>query len=179
MNYLYNGVELPALPELGSHIEDRDAYQYKTLFYGKAMSALRNVLTISDKKPYVDTEGKVNLPTDTRAIYYYARADNSEWSMIGSGVMFNGYSADMYFWTNTDICYEDGTVYLAASEPVPVGASTFTPDPISMTLGWLVGRRIAGQRGKATDDIVATLTDGVLYIEKAPATLNGNTLEVL
>lgn len=35
-----------------------------------------------------------------------------------------------------------------------------------------------GTFGIIPDEIIATLTDGVLYIEKAPAVLNGNTLEV-
>jgi len=38
-------------------------------------------------------------------------------------------------------------VFLAASEPVPVGIAPEI-DPVSMTLGWLIGCRIAGQRGK-------------------------------
>ncbi|MBQ3504190.1 MAG: hypothetical protein IJA75_05760 [Oscillospiraceae bacterium] len=38
-------------------------------------------------------------------------------------------------------------VFLAASDPVPVGVAPKI-DPVSMTLGWLIGCRIAGQRGK-------------------------------
>lgn len=34
-------------------------------------------------------------------------------------------------------------------------------DPISMTMGWLVGRRIAGQRGKKQKEPIAYLYNGV------------------
>jgi hypothetical protein len=54
-------------------------------------------------------------------------------------------------------------------------------DSYSMVLGWLMGQAIASHRGESAenaDTIVATLLDGILYIKKAPATLNGNTLEV-
>lgn len=59
-------------------------------------------------------------------------------------------------WANYDLYYKtadeygelSGTLYLAASEPVPVGIAPKI-DPFSMTMGWLIGCRIAGQRGKA------------------------------
>jgi hypothetical protein len=48
------------------------------------------------------------------------------------------------FWTNTDILNEDGSLYLAASDPIPVGGEPI--DPTSFMQGWLVGRRLAGMR---------------------------------
>ncbi len=42
-------------------------------------------------------------------------------------------------------------------------------------MAWLAYRRMMGGQ---QSEVIATLTDGVLYIENAPATLNGNTLEV-
>ena len=41
-------------------------------------------------------------------------------------------------WTNTDIYNEDGTLYLAASIPVPVNP----PNPTAMMMGYMVGQAI-------------------------------------
>lgn len=51
-------------------------------------------------------------------------------------------------------------------------------DKTSMILGWLVGRAVAVQRKGQERVPVAYLENGVLYIEDAQATLNGNILEV-
>lgn len=51
-------------------------------------------------------------------------------------------------------------------------------DKTSMILGWLTGRMIARQRKAVGKQPVAYLKNGVLYIEDAQATLNGNILEV-
>lgn len=51
------------------------------------------------------------------------------------------------FWTSHDILNTDGTVFLAASDPIPV-TEPEPIDPTSMLMGWLVGRQIAGMRGK-------------------------------
>lgn len=57
-------------------------------------------------------------------------------------------------WTSHDILNTDGSIYLAASEPIPVGGEPEKPttdsslDPTSMLMGWLVGRAVASQRGK-------------------------------
>lgn len=69
------------------------------------------------------------------------------WEDIKSGtatVVGYRFKHEEIIWANFDVLNEDGTLYLAASEPVPV---TTTPlDPAAMYLGWLMGRRIAGQR---------------------------------
>lgn len=137
MNYLYNGVELPALPEW-----DKTAYPYAfiTRVLGKP------ILQVSVERPYWDN-------SDMRFLYDsdggWAECKNGLWEdFIFMNPAF--YTSDEFrpLWSNFDVLNEDGSVYMAASEPIPVGASTFTPDPISLTLGWLVGRRIAGQRKK-------------------------------
>ena len=52
------------------------------------------------------------------------------------------------FWTNTDILSKiSGSVYLAASEPVPILAPAL--DPLSLFMGWKAGNWVARQRGKA------------------------------
>ena len=66
-------------------------------------------------------------------------------------------------WANFDVLNEDGSVYLAASEPIPIYNSVPTPsiDPTAMLLGWLVGKQIAGQRGNEPKKIVAYLYNSV------------------
>lgn len=73
-------------------------------------------------------------------------------------------------WSNADIVAHtdlkgttDGAIYLAASDPVPVGGSVPAPsiDPTAMLLGWLIGKRIAGQRGNEQKEPVAYLYNGV------------------
>ena len=49
-------------------------------------------------------------------------------------------------WTNTDIYNTDGTLYLAASAPIPILAPAL--DPLSLFLGWKAGNWVARQRGK-------------------------------
>lgn len=54
--------------------------------------------------------------------------------------------------------------------------STFTPDPISLTMGWIVGRRIAGQRGKYVEPDVPDVPSGV-YDDTFP--IEWNTMDVV
>ena len=55
-------------------------------------------------------------------------------------------------------------------------------DPNSLLQGYLVGCRLRAMRGKpvvpSDDKYDVIFADGELYIKKAPARLNGNTLEV-
>lgn len=62
----------------------------------------------------------------------------------GTDVYFWEYSGGLRFFTRTK--YYDEMPHVKFERAIIV--STFTPDPVSMTMGWLVGRRIAGQRGK-------------------------------
>lgn len=156
MNYIYNGVELPALPGY-----DTAAYPYAVIAQGGSITTL-----------YVSSKPLYYLwPIDVA--YGYCSIDPFD---RGSTSLKNGSWEEFTFdavtsatetesgtecywcfgilkgiWANHDILKEDGTVYLAASEPIPV--STWKPDPISMVLGWLVGRRLAGQRGKVLEPV--------------------------
>lgn len=60
-----------------------------------------------------------------------------------------GISGSLVIWTNTDILNEsDGTLYLAASDPIPV-VTAHQLDPLSLWLGYQAGQWVARQRGKA------------------------------
>ena len=138
MNYLYNGVELPAPPagwNKNSHpyaLINQDPMYHNYWF--RAYSDPVIVLT----------KGTVSGGfADGEAEAISCELNGEDW---GEPYAFttSAYTVVGEVWTNHDILNLDGTTYLAASDPIPV--SSFTPDPISMTMGWLVGRRIAGQR---------------------------------
>lgn len=56
--------------------------------------------------------------------------------------------------------------------------STSAINTISMLIGWDIGLRLVWQQNMHTDDVVATLDNGVLYIKNAYAILNNGVLEV-
>jgi len=159
-NYLYNGVELPKLPEV-------EGYDHKVVvkFHGDGM-----IRVYFSKLPFTVTEildrseeyYDEYLCNDAECISYFVYPNNQytekEWEYDTTDSTLR---VDVYyftpFWSNHDILKEDGTLFLAASEPVLVGIAPEI-DPLSMTLGWLIGRRIAGQRGEKP---VAYLYNGV------------------
>lgn len=123
--YLYNGIELPALPEW-----DRDVYPYAVISNSSSGDyRLHACQQRPAPRPAVDS--------DTSYIYFgeyaykplYAKCKSpfSEWSDLSEGF---GYCSNSIFWTDTDIYNTDGTLYLAASDPVPVGGEV-EPDPIT------------------------------------------------
>ena len=148
MNYLYNGVEFPALPEWDKTVRPYAVIRAFAHYY---------FLYLSKSKPYHTTN--------------MANANGAEYIVIGPGddddILRYGYNDSMYgnqwkyicedngeffapeylTWTNTDIYTEDGTLYLAASEPVPVSTIPLPPpDPLSMLLGWRVGSAVRSMR---------------------------------
>ena len=156
MNYLFNGVELPALPEW-----DKAAYPYVVIvqsddaYYAYALTEESYLLReINGSKEYQWL--KCTAP-HLRTVYSASTslgwagvfAESGSWDYINStlsnSIGCDGEITKPVIWSNHNIPYEDGTIFFEkCDDPIPV--STFTPDPISMTMGWLVGRRIAGQR---------------------------------
>lgn len=170
MNYLYNGVELPALPEL--------PYKYAVIEYAEVdaiVSGGRLARLICSSEPIIFNPR--GFPTTKHCLlgdvvhFGFANHDAvwglsfgmvepyppiNEWVKIGEehfdertevGMVV---SASRPKWANHDVIRNDsGIVFLAASDPIPVGIDPEI-DPFSMTLGWLAGSRIAGQRGRTT-----------------------------
>lgn len=127
---LYNGIELPQLPEW-----DKTLYPYAFVY--KIISS-KYGLVVCNSQPYYNGD---NVCIDGAGLMCGVSVDSDKW-VAPHTASYKSYGS--VFWTNTDILNSDGTIYLAASDPIPV--STFIPDPSSLTMGWLVGRRIAGQR---------------------------------
>lgn len=101
--YLYNGVRLPGLPEW-----DRETYPYAVIVQNNLSG---DYFLMADDETFA-----ANADGDTiRPITGVAYAiENGEW--VSSVGRINCKA----IWANHDILNPDGSVYLAASEPVPV-----------------------------------------------------------
>lgn len=128
-NYLYNGKELPELPNW-----DKETYPYAIVFlnYDRYIFEPFNAGSF-----YYDEENKALLTHSphTKSDTYQFDEGDTEWSLRSNAGdcsashtnnLFYGYCRNYNtpIWTNTDILKEDGSVYLAASDPVPVGVLT-------------------------------------------------------
>jgi len=107
--YLYNGIELPALPE------------YPTDLNGNTMSYV--VIEVkSDGSYWVSFSGQPITFDGTEFVVNLPRAwgyiENDAWV---TDLAFGGYyTFNNCVWSNHNILNEDGTIYLAASTPIPV-----------------------------------------------------------
>ena len=149
MNYLYNGVELPALPDY-----DREKYPYALIgsasidgngdtFYEFAASSI----------PIVHAKGAIEFHNYTRGsggVWGVIHPEKQstwtvqqEWDEDGGPVTLPDVPA---IWANYDVPYSDGSGYsVLASEPVPVTET----DHNARIMGWIAGKRLAAMRGKA------------------------------
>ena len=134
-NYLYNGIELPALPEW-----DKETYPYAYITNDGSLYCFWYEATAKN----VGDGGYMTSFSTTRM---YLLKDGV-WEKTVT------YGGGYLLWSNADTYYAEGdaideelwgTLYLAASDPIPV-TSAPAPDAASMLMGWLVGRAIAGQR---------------------------------
>jgi hypothetical protein len=144
MNYLYNGIELPALQNLPyghAYIKTSETFGYTLTSISAPYVAVGDNLYILPVEKY---------PTYSHEHYY---AKDGVWTLMrrgteieNSGLDGNGISGlSSVLWANTDIADENGAVIFAASVPVPVTET----DHNALTQGWIVGKRLAAQRGKA------------------------------
>lgn len=210
MTYLYNGVELP---DINTVWTDKETYPYAVVFksiaYGFYMLVASNsVFTTyihSSLNNRVFSSGKCNWSR------YTNESDPVQWAFSKSLVNDSlNYFVDSYspVWANFDMIDTDtSAVYLAASEPVPVGVDENAP--IIDMKSWLTGF-VLGLCGKplpfaeeivlsfeklytsfdpytAQMDILAEYTNGADHLCSDPAigdnypgtaTLKGNHLEL-
>ena len=109
--YLYNGVRLPALPEW-----DRDVYPFATI---TAHSGGLYCFNASDIVLALDYT--MSRPNDSGAFLNIRSAYDKETESWGENKTsaVNGYDGSP-IWSNFDIYKSDGSLYLSASEPVPI-----------------------------------------------------------
>lgn len=117
MDYLYNGIELPALPNW-----DKAAYPYAVV--NKGVKGLYNLYCSSVSfTAYEDDYGNINVSHENSTMLHY-QCMTAEYAYGASDgwVEKSTLSNDVggVFWTNADIFFADGTLYLSASDPVPV-----------------------------------------------------------
>lgn len=142
MNYLYNGIELPELPEW-----DKETYPYVFMYVinylGKYLATL-----------YCFSEPHhLTVPND-KGVYAIGVFLGEKYLTGGfselteeTGTDPNGHRITTSpHWANYDILNNDGTLYLAASDPIPVGSAPEL-EPKSFMAGWRMGQFVRGMRG--------------------------------
>ena len=111
--YLYNGMRLPPLPEgLGVCMISVGVFGGYTLYNGKSIA-------------YREIDGKYQLGLNDPQPSWYGSTSSDVWSKSTSTPTSDPFwltdvGSDFIAWTNTNILNKDGTISLAASEPVPV-----------------------------------------------------------
>lgn len=159
-NYIYNGIKLPALPEW-----DKETYPYAVIGRVTTNYLLRVAKSACYRTSAVYIPGPIMQWTCKDGVWSGpSELTASRYTFISSRT----------YWSNHNIFSADGTLYLAASEPIPV--PTWIPDLTSMVLGWQIGGVIIEQRSSYLVD--AFLINDVLYINDAKAELNNDILEV-
>lgn len=115
--YLYNGVRLPKLPEW-----DREKYPYAYIWFGSTLKRLY-ILQEASHMTMTDSGGNACIGVEAGTTYMAANTHvgNATWGP------FTSYTAEepkalssSVGWANYDIRNADGTLYLSASEPIPV-----------------------------------------------------------
>ena len=134
-NFLYgpDKVDLPALPEF----EEQYALIFRTNVDGAYVYYL---VPLTEAKKAI-TSGAVTF-TNSRDMY---RAENGKWVAVTKS-----YTGGIIIWANYDVYYSDsveevgGTLYLAASDPVPV--SPVQLNPADVVQGYFVGMAVKRSR---------------------------------
>lgn len=153
-NYLYNGIKIDEIPSFPSD------YPYLVLVHWSPDNGVPYRLYGCSSRPIITGDNKLLLNEivgtgltkySLVSFYNYVSTDSVDgWDAVytlGLRTQPIELSGDLAFWTNTDILNPDGTLYLAASTPIPVSAPQL--DPLSLLMGWKAGNWVARQRGKA------------------------------
>ena len=128
-DYKYNGIVLPALPKY-----DTTAYAHAWIY--KNMDFDSYVLAVSDGSLYVTTDsrgktiiafsesvsGKTYSITDGAWSSPFDFGGDDSRDLFYDGGDYRYFYPEHYalIWVNTDVLKTDGSVYMAATEPVPI-----------------------------------------------------------
>ena len=160
-NCLYNGAILPALP--------KNAYPYSAIHinilsateYMAELVCSTCALTFSDgfisSSLIASEDGTLTVYTANQAATEWKQGTDGEKNFTAGESVYSFALGDLK-WSNYDILNTDGTLYLAASDPIPIPAPVI--DPLSMWLGYQAGQWVVRQRGKKKTP-VAYLYNGV------------------
>lgn len=130
-NYLYNGVELP---DINAVWTDKETYPYAII--GNVEPGLEGYYALglyTTTGVYNSGNGQVEASSSCSYLaYIYGSGEYGEydsWTLVDqsdSAQAGSSLSYEPVTWSNHDILNADGSVYLAASTPVPVGGSKLT-----------------------------------------------------
>lgn len=114
--YSYNGVILPKLPEVDEE-KCPCVYMYKSgSYYIIQFCGAFKPVTVSGSYTYINSAGNYVL--------YRYYPSTGEFEFRNEGYMENQTvsirNPEDVFWANADLVYEDGSLFLATSEPIPV-----------------------------------------------------------
>lgn len=117
--YLYNGVQLPPLPEVEYEYAVINWYSYNQCY----------ALSLFESPNYFTAYGADFFGTDEsgvpKAKVYFAKngawelSDITEWNFVVTKGDEDQLS-DSALWANFNLNYSDGTIYVAATEPIPI-----------------------------------------------------------
>lgn len=112
--YLYNGVRLPKLPEWDS--------KYRKLFIFRDEEESSYDVIAAESVEYTYNGAKFAIDPHGEYCWYYCDDGSGTWEFYAN--TSNPFAAllDRIVWANFDVLGEDGTTYLAASDPIPVYA---------------------------------------------------------
>lgn len=114
----YNGTVLPKLPEW-----DRKTYPYCVICKRGKLIPGYNFWAFSEKPILYwfdsDTVSMKGSASGTPYVHCSIPLDGTSWSSLGSSTLLDSASANGPFWSNYD-AYIENTLYLAASNPIPV-----------------------------------------------------------
>ena len=110
--YSYNGVVLPGLPEW-----DKETYPYAFICTDTSGNS---IAYFTEKKSYVDSVSNRALTPESQCSFIKSVLKDGKWGALSNQYTYYGVVPDILVWTNCDILYKDGTMYLAASDPIPV-----------------------------------------------------------
>ena len=138
-NMLYNGVELPDIDTVWT---DKETYPYAYIGYSPSLNVY-TLMCSSNPAFYKMRTTTIGGDWFVNGTLYASGLGNSTagWVVSSQGVVSNttdsydsknfeaGYQIiwanyDVYRWTDDNLAENDGSLYLAASDPVPVGGSS-------------------------------------------------------
>lgn len=118
-SYSYNGVILPALPEWKT-----DVYPYAVIYSSAVFGIVSDGYTLMvASAPLFASGGSNNALKSTDAVTYRRcsyDAETETWKQLGDEVTGTFDQTCVVRWANYNVLKSDGSVYLAASDPVPI-----------------------------------------------------------
>lgn len=124
---MYNNVELPEIPNW-----DRTTYPYAVLSTNNWFSRLYCYLYLLKDYQYRDKDANNRYLDFTTDLYYFVSyppaEPATEWGSINMEEKTESIHIGSIKWANFDILNADGSVKLAASDPVPVGGEPEQPE---------------------------------------------------